>query len=119
MHKPKILVILSLVTMLGACAYGVDQDASNDNKPQSPEDTRKESRGKLTGENGLLIGGVDEDKGASSSPLGVNAYLWRASLDTISFMPMAAADPFGGTILTDWYEDPKSPGSRFKVNVLI
>lgn len=51
--------------------------------------------------------------------IGVNTYLWRAALDTVSFMPLASADPFGGTILTDWYEDPEKPGERFKLNVLI
>ena len=49
----------------------------------------------------------------------VNAYLWRAALDTVSFMPMASADPFGGTILTDWYEAPETKGERIKANILI
>ncbi len=34
-------------------------------------------------------------------------------------MPLSSADPFGGVIITDWYEDPKTPGERFKVNALI
>jgi hypothetical protein len=45
--------------------------------------------------------------------------LWRASLDTISFMPLASADPFGGVIITDWYSPPDSPNERFKVNLYI
>jgi hypothetical protein len=49
----------------------------------------------------------------------VNAFLWRASLDTINFIPLVSADPFGGVIITDWYENPKTPGERFKVNILI
>ena len=46
--------------------------------------------------------------------IGVNAYLWRATLDTIAFMPLASADPFGGVIITDWYSPPERPtsGSR-------
>ncbi len=59
------------------------------------------------------------NKNASKSGVGVNSYLWRASLDTIAFMPVASADPFGGTILTDWYEDPSHPGERFKIDVYI
>ena len=51
--------------------------------------------------------------------LGVNSFLWRATLDTLGFMPLASADPFGGVIITDWYEDPKTKGERFKVNALI
>jgi hypothetical protein len=51
--------------------------------------------------------------------VGVNSYLWRATLDTVSFMPLASADPFGGVILTDWYSPNESQGERFKLNVLI
>jgi hypothetical protein len=51
--------------------------------------------------------------------VGVNSYLWRASLDTISFMPLASADPFGGVIITDWYAPASSPTERFKVTVYI
>jgi Domain of unknown function (DUF3576) len=61
---------------------------------------------------------VSDNAGAAAT-LGVNAYLWRASLDTVSFMPMASADPFGGVILTDWYSPPEAPAERFKINVFI
>jgi hypothetical protein len=51
--------------------------------------------------------------------LGVNAYLWRASLDTVSFMPLATVDPLGGVIITDWYANPQTPEERFKMTVYI
>lgn len=51
--------------------------------------------------------------------IGVNSFLWRASLDTLSFMPLASVDPFGGVIITDWYTSPESPAERFKMNVYI
>ncbi len=51
--------------------------------------------------------------------LGVNGYLWRASLDTLAFMPLASADPYGGVILTDWYVNPEKPDERFKCTVYI
>lgn len=51
--------------------------------------------------------------------IGVNSFLWRASLDTLSFMPLASADPWGGVILTDWYANPEKPDERFKVTVYI
>ena len=51
--------------------------------------------------------------------LGVNSYLWHASLDTLRFMPLASADPFGGVIITDWYTAPQSPNERLKVTVYI
>ena len=51
--------------------------------------------------------------------IGVNAYLWRASLDTLDFLPLASADPFGGVIITDWYTTPASPDERLKVTAYI
>jgi hypothetical protein len=51
--------------------------------------------------------------------LGVNSYLWHASLDTLRFMPLASADPFGGVIITDWYTAPQDPNERLKVTVYI
>ena len=57
---------------------------------------------------------------AGANPaIGVNAYLWRATLDTLAFMPLANADPYGGVIITDWYANPEKPDERFKVTVYI
>ncbi|MFT3722682.1 MAG: DUF3576 domain-containing protein [Hyphomonadaceae bacterium] len=51
--------------------------------------------------------------------LGVNAYLWRASLDTLAFMPLVSADPYGGVIITDWYANPDKKDERLKATVYI
>ena len=51
--------------------------------------------------------------------IGVNSYLWRASLDALSFMPLLQTDSSGGVIVTDWYANPKNPGERVKVTVTI
>ncbi|HUQ13242.1 MAG TPA: DUF3576 domain-containing protein [Novosphingobium sp.] len=51
--------------------------------------------------------------------IGVNSYLWRASLETLSFMPLLQTDSAGGVIVTDWYANPKNPGERVKVTVSI
>lgn len=51
--------------------------------------------------------------------LGVNSYLWHASLDTLSFMPLKSADPFGGVIITEWYSAPAAPNDRMRVTVYI
>ena len=94
-------------------------------QPPQPIITREhhqveKSRGSLTGSEGLFsLGGSSKSSQETASPLGVNSYLWRATLDTLAFMPLASADPFGGVILTDWYEDPATPGERFKVNAII
>lgn len=51
--------------------------------------------------------------------MGVNSYLWRASLDTLAFMPLASADPFGGVIITEWYVNPEKTDERLKATVYI
>lgn len=72
------------------------------------------------GDGGLqLFGRSKGDDSSGTTGIGVNSFLWRASLDTISFMPLASADPFGGTIITDWYSPPETPNERFKLNVFI
>ena len=57
--------------------------------------------------------------GGGGTGIGVNAFLWRGALDTIAFMPLASADPFGGVIITDWYIPPGTSGERFKATVYI
>lgn len=71
----------------------------------------------LFGDNGLLVYGKKDDQGGVG--IAVNTFLWRASLDTLSFMPLSSADPFGGVIITDWYAPPETPDSRFKANIFI
>ena len=51
--------------------------------------------------------------------IGVNAYLWRAAVDTLSFAPLITADSSGGVIVTDWYSNPTTPGERVKLTVSI
>ncbi len=69
-------------------------------------------------------GGGDErpraDIAASQvTSIGVNSYLWRATLETLSFMPLTQADSAGGVIVTDWYANPSSPNERVKLSVSI
>ena len=63
--------------------------------------------------------GGGKASGKTQDGIGVNAYLWRASLDTLKFMPLASADPWGGVIITDWYSNPERPAERFKATVYI
>jgi hypothetical protein len=116
----KLLIFLGALITLAACS---DDNLQEPGVPQSQIMARKTRNGSLTGEDGgfTLLGGHGnkEEGGGGGSPIGVNSFLWRATLDTLSFMPLASADPFGGVIITDWYEDPKTPGERFKVNALI
>ena len=67
----------------------------------------------------LFYGDDKKDSPQGGSSVEVSAYLWRASLDTISFMPLLSADPFGGVIITDWHSLPETPNERFKLTVYI
>ena len=71
-----------------------------------------------------LVGGGSKDttsvRSVQVAPnMGVNSFLWRASLETLDFMPLTEVDPFGGVIITDWYASPEAPNERFKANVYI
>jgi hypothetical protein len=59
------------------------------------------------------------DLPAQNGAIGVNAFLWRSSLETLNFMPILSADPFGGTLITDWHATAERPNERFKVQVYI
>ncbi|HHI88401.1 MAG TPA: DUF3576 domain-containing protein [Hellea balneolensis] len=64
-------------------------------------------------------GGTHVKARKAAPRMGVNEFLWRASLETLNFMPLKEVDPFGGVILTDWYANPQVPNERFKANVYI
>lgn len=67
-----------------------------------------------------FVGGKEETPKADAQlGIGVNAYLWRATLDTLSFMPLASADPWGGVVNYDWHVNPQAPNERFKATVFI
>jgi hypothetical protein len=66
-----------------------------------------------------LDSGTTAISGGTSRTVGVNSYLWHATLDTLSFMPLASADPFGGVIITEWYSPPNTPNERIKVTIYI
>lgn len=75
---------------------------------------------KQGGINLLDMGNTDDQNRSSSLVINpINPYLWRATLETINFMPIASADPFGGIIITDWYSTQKNPKERCKLNIFI
>src|SRR5262245_49445054 len=78
----------------------------------------QQEEGSIFGPGGIL-GSKQDKKEDASLGVAVNAYLWRASLDTINFIPLASADPFGGVIITDWYTPTETPNERMKVQVTI
>jgi len=62
---------------------------------------------------------TSELQAAQVNTIGVNAYLWRAALETVSFAPLLQADSNGGVIVTDWYANPTNPNERVKMTVTI
>lgn len=57
--------------------------------------------------------------GARTATVQVNRFAWRAALDSVSFMPLASSDPYGGAIATDWYVAQRSPNERLRLNILV
>lgn len=90
-----------------------------------PAFSRRARIAAVIGALGLLAacGGNDRPRtelaAAQVNTIGVNAYLWRGALDTLSFAPLASADSAGGVIVTDWYTNPANPGERVKLMVTI
>jgi hypothetical protein len=114
-----LLAIFGTSALLAACNPDLGGDA------RAPENRQPGDNMPVYGERetifgpGGIFGQQTPDDGTGGSGVGVNSLLWRASLDTVSFMPLVSADPFGGVIITDWYTPPATPGERFKVNVYI
>ncbi len=115
-------VVVGLVALaLTGCAprAGLQYDVPAGTKAEHKAN-KVASTGSVFGGNGLTLFGGDEKKNnAAGAVIPVNSYLWRATLDTLSFMPLASADPFGGVIITDWYSPDESTDERFKITVYI
>jgi Domain of unknown function (DUF3576) len=117
------LACVALLALLAACGnakveHNYPAEIPGSDGRYAPSD--QINRGSVFGEDGLFgLGagrGRQEEQGGG---IGVNALLWRASLDTVSFLPVVSADPFGGVIITDWYSPAETPAERFKVNLYI
>ncbi|MCF8496031.1 MAG: DUF3576 domain-containing protein [Alphaproteobacteria bacterium] len=120
------LKALGIVLPLAALAFTGGCNSTNTEAKYPTGYDRETTGGDIYGEresifgaDGLNILGRKKDDDSGNTGIGVNSFLWRASLDTVSFMPLASADPFGGTILTDWYTPEGTEKERFKLNVFI
>ena len=123
-----IVVIMGAAFLLQACGgLGGDDTVYPESKRiraggLDSYDTSSENS--VFGKSGINVfnGGDDEGGGGGGTGgtgVAVNSFLWRATLDTVSFLPLSSADPFGGVIITDWYSPPEAPNERFKLNVFI
>src|ERR1043165_6843044 len=108
--RTRLIVSLTgagLMAVLAGCAWG-------DPNSTYPEYQKAGGHGphsstppqSVFGGTGLTLFSTDKPKDqgdeGGGSGIGVNSYLWRASLDTIAFMPLASAAPFCGGVITDW-----------------
>jgi hypothetical protein len=111
---------LLMLTALAACESlpGTEANYPRREGTRVIPDPSDEPRETVFGPGGLFNTARPEGEGTGSG-IGVNSFLWRASLDTLSFMPLSSADPFGGVIITDWYSPPETPDERFKLIVYI
>ena len=116
MHTYKhTLAALVFLPLLAACGSSQAPDAN-----PMPHDTLK-GPGMFSGESGDILDVFrddDNDTGAGAA-IGVNGYLWRAALDTISFMPIKQVDGAGGVITTDWLTNTETQTERYRMNVVI
>ncbi len=123
-RRSRGLTVLSVVCvtafMLSACE-GAGYEPGTPELDPDPIWKEGEDKNTLFGKGGLVLFNTEEEKphAAGGGGIGVNSFLWRASLDTISFMPVNSADPFGGVIITDWHAPAETPRERFKLNVYI
>lgn len=128
MKRPVLLGLALALPLLAACNEGNSRMVRNDE--YGDDSRRSRVAGRMSGpSDGFVVFGVDRTRsaggagdpggGGGGGGLGVNAFLWRATLDTLSFMPLASADPFGGVIITDWYSPPGAQNERFKATAYV
>ena len=116
---------LALLPLFLVACEGVDvKPPPGEGSVFDPRERRDRERfGTVGGGEGIVLfergGDAATDEAAGGGTLGVNAFIWRGSLETLDFIPLASADPFGGLIITDWYQSVDAPGERVKVHVLI
>lgn len=109
-------VLLATAGCGGNKNYAAKEDSSPRSGPKNQYDEREEG---IFGPGGVTLGSILSSNSGTDSPgagsMPVNRYLWHATLDTLSFLPLASTDPFTGVIATDWGATPNATGERFKV----
>jgi len=124
MRLTRLMMVGLTGTLLAACS-ALEGNVRTPGLDEYSSDRRRDQvRGRLGGTDGILVFGTDRDRqrgGADQGGvgIGVNAFLWRAALDTLSFMPLSSADPFGGVLITDWYSPPGNTSERFRATAYI
>ena len=107
-----LIFLCFLGFLVSSCGTGVDAKKYPPQPELRVKKNIEEGRGFRLFENGLNRGGGAFEF-ASSNPL------WRATLDTIDFMPLSSANYSGGIIITDWYSTASKLDERCKLNIFI
>lgn len=119
-----LFAVFALLSLTACSGSKWGEGYTNPNTDRNAKENRSQEG--IFGEGGLNFGGKKKGEEGGAG-IGVNGYLWRATLDTLAFMPLVSADPFGGVVITDWYspttatpvEGTPSASERFKVTVYI
>ena len=143
-YLSRIISVLSLVLLLLSCNKNVEDSSElwenaqtsgeiirrsgtvfdtyqNKDVAMADAENRLRTGGGLFGKKPSIGFGKDKESNNAVSSIGmpINPYLWKGSLETIGFMPLSSADPFGGIIITDWYSDGQTINERCKINIFI
>jgi hypothetical protein len=116
----KFLMICSSVLLVSACSMFAEEDYpeyGSDKKYRRNLENLEGGKETLFGN--LSIGGKKDKEGAPGSGVAVNVFLWRAALETLSLGPLENADPFGGVIITDWFNLEEQPAAQYRVTAYI
>ena len=111
--KTRIITILLIFILVGAC-NGKVPGADARKIPPNVEDRVKQN---IEEGRGFTLKGATEKKNSGEFDFASSNELWRASLDTLDFMPLALANYSGGIIVTDWYSDGSSDGESVKISI--
>lgn len=111
----RIAIVTTLPAMLIACGSLPEGDTSG----PWPESVRDQRKLDLRNQSGTSLRDLIRGEGSNENALPVNKYLWRASLDTLSFLPLASTDPFSGVIATEWGASPETPNERVRVTAYV
>ena len=113
----KILLLLQLIISLNSCGPLAYKKVDSSKISNDPDERVKKNieEGKsfklFDTEKGFGVGKTTTYEFASSNEL------WRATLDTIDFMPLTTANYSGGIIVTDWYSDNQNLNENIKITI--
>ena len=111
--KTRIIPLLLIFLLIGAC-NGKVPGADARKIPPNAQDRIKKN---IEEGRGFTLMGGNQEKNSGEFDFASSNELWRASLDTLDFMPLALANYSGGIIVTDWYSDGSSDGESVKISI--